>query len=120
MDDSRDPLVIEQEQAAAAEAAHIGGDVADDGVPEEQRPVREAGGGEAEGFEMAEEALIDKAQNFGEPGHNPAPRGFSDEAEPDPSIHGEPDEEDVSEKVRDPRAGTDDDPGEGPGIAAER
>lgn len=30
---------------------------------EEERPVREAGGGEAEGFEQAEEALVEAAQH---------------------------------------------------------
>jgi hypothetical protein len=96
MDDSRDPVAIEEEQAAAAEAASIGGEGGAEGVPEPERAVREAGGGEAEGFEMAQEALIDRAQNFGDPGRNPAPRGFSEEAEPEQAVHGEPDEEDVS------------------------
>ncbi len=60
----------EQEDAAAAEAARIGGEVssepppvdADERDPAEQ-PVREAGGGEAEGFEEAERELIEHASH---------------------------------------------------------
>jgi hypothetical protein len=59
-----------QEEAAASEAAHIGGepgkvpgyddDPTTPGISEDpaQRPVDEAGGGEAEGFE-----LVDRAEN---------------------------------------------------------
>jgi hypothetical protein len=64
-----------QEAEAAAEAAHIGGepgvDPGYDDDPDEpgvssdpaRRPVEEAGGGEAEGFELAEAELIDRAEN---------------------------------------------------------
>jgi hypothetical protein len=38
---------------------------------EEQRAVREAGGGEAEGFEMSEEELIEHASH-GDPGPDPS------------------------------------------------
>ena len=63
----------EQEEAAAEEAAHIGGDRDDAldyietdsrpaGISEEAwRPVEEAGGGESEGFEEAEAELIERA-----------------------------------------------------------
>src|SRR3982751_3939703 len=62
----------EQEEAAAEEAAHIGGDRDEDpayievdsrprGLSEEPwRPVEEAGGGEGEGFEEAEAELIER------------------------------------------------------------
>lgn len=60
----------EQEQAAAAEAARIGGDpgaerYVEDGevVNPAQIPLMEAGEGEAEGFEQAEEALIEHASH---------------------------------------------------------
>jgi hypothetical protein len=43
----------EEERAAAAEAASIGGVAGDEDLPPAERPVREAGGGEAEGFEQA-------------------------------------------------------------------
>jgi predicted lipid-binding transport protein (Tim44 family) len=57
----------QQEQAAAAEAAAIGGRGSSepepvDGRPDEaQRPLAEAGQGEAEGFEEAERELIEHA-----------------------------------------------------------
>jgi hypothetical protein len=58
----------EQADAAAAEAARIGGrtstespSVGPEGADEARRPLAEAGQGEAEGFEQAEEELIDRA-----------------------------------------------------------
>lgn len=55
----------EQEEidAAAAEAARIGGVAGDEDLDPAQRPVIEAGGGYAEGFEQAEEALIEHASH---------------------------------------------------------
>jgi hypothetical protein len=59
-----------QEDAAAAEAAEIGGRPSDDPPPADpadrdpaMEPVREAGGGEAEGFEEAERELIEHASH---------------------------------------------------------
>jgi hypothetical protein len=58
---------------------------------EAMRPVEEAGGGEAEGFEQAEAELIDAAEH-GDAG-GPADRdAFPAEAEPDPATHGDADE----------------------------
>jgi hypothetical protein len=84
---------------------------------EEMRPVYEAGGGEAEGFEQAEDELIENASH-GE--GNPALDEFPGEAESDLSgaEYGEPDEVDSTEVTQDPE--DPDDPGAGPGIAAER
>ena len=65
----------QQEEAAASEAAKIGGepgkvpgyddDPTTPGMSEDpaRRPVEEAGGGEAEGFEIAEAELVDRAEN---------------------------------------------------------
>jgi hypothetical protein len=55
----------EQQQVdeAAREAAGIGGSTSSEQIAPAQRPVQEAGGGEAEGFEEAELALIDKASH---------------------------------------------------------
>ena len=65
-DDQRadDPAERREAEAAAAEAARIGGAGAQrgDGDPA-WAPVEEAGGGEAEGFEQAEEALIEHASH---------------------------------------------------------
>jgi hypothetical protein len=54
-----------QEEAAAAEAGRIGGEVSSersqDDVDEAQRPLVQAGQGEAEGFEEAERELVEHA-----------------------------------------------------------
>lgn len=86
---------------------------------EAMRPVYEAGGGEAEGFEQAEEDLIANAEYTSGEGIPRLEKLGGDEAEPDPATYGEPDEEDVTEVVRDPEEGPGD-PGAGPGIAADR
>ena len=64
-----------QEEEAAAEAAHIGAEPGrdpDEPPPGEssdpaRRAVEEAGGGEAEGFELAEAELVERAENPGGP-----------------------------------------------------
>jgi hypothetical protein len=58
----------EEAEAAAAEAASIGGRVsseppAEDQVDEASRPLAEAGQGESEGFEQAESELIEHASH---------------------------------------------------------
>jgi hypothetical protein len=53
----------EQTEAAAAEAARIGGVAGDEDLDPAERPVIEGGGGEAEGFEEAEAALIEHASH---------------------------------------------------------
>jgi hypothetical protein len=56
----------EQEAAAAAQAARIGGRTTSedgDSVDEAQRPLQEAGQGESEGFELAERELIEHASH---------------------------------------------------------
>ena len=71
LDDEPD-LATREEWAAAAEAAAIGGRVPgpaggasgdDDDADEAMRPVYEAGGGEQEGFELAERDLIRNASH---------------------------------------------------------
>jgi hypothetical protein len=62
-------LERQQEEAAAAEAARIGGQVssepvAAEGEPNEaERPLAEAGQGEGEGFEQSEHELIEHASH---------------------------------------------------------
>jgi len=60
----------EQEAAAAQEAARIGGEPSSEPAPADaeerdpaQQPLREAGEGEAEGFEEAEGQLIEHASH---------------------------------------------------------
>src|SRR5919198_4054130 len=105
----------EQEDAAADEAAHIGGERDDDldyierdsrpgGMSEEAwRPLEEAGEGESEGFEEAEAELIERAENP----HGPSPMAdaedVDEEAEALDEDYGEADHEYTAE----------DEPGEG-------
>src|SRR5436853_4691324 len=105
MTDEYDRFAEEEAQAAAAEARNIGGtptrDLEED-LPHDPAmdPVYEAGGGESEGWEMAEEELIEHAE------HGPArpetqvhvreevDRGTEEQ---DRATYGEADEEDVTE-----------------------
>jgi len=82
-----------QEAAAAAEAAQIGGSVPPSDADPARSPVEEAGGGEAEGFEQAEQALQRQASHE-DPGTSPTQDAFSGEVESDRSDaeYGEPDE----------------------------
>ena len=117
---SRAAAEEEQDQAAAAEAAAIGGpDPAPEADPA-QAPVAEGGGGEAEGFEQAEEALIRNASHEDDLA-DPGADALTPEAESDRSTatYGEPDEVDPTEVTSDPSEGPDD-PGQGPGLAADR
>ena len=115
-----DPAVRREEDAAAAEAGGIGGPKPDTEGDEAARPVEEGGGGVAEGFEESERELAEHASH-GENRRDPESDAFSPEAEGDRSTarYGEPDEADPTEVVRDPDERPDD-PGEGPGIAADR
>lgn len=81
-----------EEKAAASEAGDIGGEGSDEELDPAERPVREGGGGEAEGFEDAEDKLI---ENAGHGEGNPLPDEFSGEVESDRSgaEYGEADEE---------------------------
>ncbi len=87
--DPDEARVEEEADAAAAEAARIGGRSGMEDMDEEERPVREHGGGEAEGFEQAEDLLEGQAS------HRDAsvePLADAAEEEEDPAVHGEPDE----------------------------
>jgi hypothetical protein len=116
-----DDLIREEEAAAASDAGRIGGVAGDeDDFDPEMRPVYEAGGGPAEGFEQAEADLIDNASH-GDGHGDPLSDAFTPEVESDRSTaaYGEPDEEDTTEMVADPDEGPDA-PSAGPGIAADR
>ena len=59
----------------------------------EQAPVEEAGGGESEGFEQAEKALVDNAEGEGTGGDPIADRFPAEEVDPEAhTIHGEADD----------------------------
>ena len=122
-----DPLVREEEEAAAAEAGSIGGrapeydDEEGRPVDEEDRALIEGGEGVEEGFEIAEDDL-EEAASHEESRYDPSAVDFGDEesAGEGDAVSGEPDEIDVTETVRDPEAGPGEDPGEGPGISHDR
>ncbi len=120
LDPPEDPLLRQEEEAARAEAGEIGGPAPDEGVDEASRPLYEAGQGEQEGFEQAEKELIEAAQHE-ENVADPETDAFTPEAESDRStaVYGEPDEEDVTEVIRDPREDAED-AGAAAGIAADR
>ncbi|HEX6582080.1 MAG TPA: hypothetical protein VF056_00665 [Thermoleophilaceae bacterium] len=126
-DTPEDPLVRQEEDAAAAEAGGIGGRKPEyedeEGLPadEEHRALIEGGEGVEEGFEIAESDLRETASHS-ENRYDPEIHDFGDEesAGEGDAISGEPDEIDVTETVRDPEAGPGEDPGEGPGISHDR
>lgn len=97
MEEERDELVEEQEQAAGAEAGAIGGNPGGADVPPAEQPLREAGQGESEGFEQAEADLIAHAEDSTGDGAPRLERLASEEAEPDPAVHSEADEEEVAD-----------------------
>jgi hypothetical protein len=60
----RDPIekdVDREEEAAAREAGQIGGSSGTEDLPEEERPLAEAGEGESEGAEQIEEKLDERS-----------------------------------------------------------
>jgi hypothetical protein len=97
--DELDELVAEEESAAMAEARLIGGPIRHDGPTPELDPVYEAGGGEQEGWELAEQDLIENATH-GDGHGNPLRDMVSPELESDRSSaeYGEPDEEDLDDR----------------------
>lgn len=81
--------IAEEEAEAAEEAARIGGEVPGENEDPARRPLIEAGQGEAEGFELAEEQLEDNASHGNQ-------RGFPERDVPPPeerggAEYGEPD-----------------------------
>jgi hypothetical protein len=88
-----DPFVDEEEEAAAAEAGHIGGDRPDyyDDNDESRRPLEEAGEGEAEGFELAEEDLVEEASH-GEERRSPEADAWDQEEDDPGSTYGDADD----------------------------
>ena len=97
------PLAEEEAEAAAAEAAEIGGPAPDDPVDDPaERPVVEGGEGQAEGFELAEAELVDNAAH-GDQRRFPN-RDASPPEEPTDTAFGEPDEaipQEADQEIRD-------------------
>ncbi|HZN90003.1 MAG TPA: hypothetical protein VFB44_13580 [Thermoleophilaceae bacterium] len=84
-----------EEDAAAEEAAEIGGPGPEYEGADDERAVEEGGGGESEGFEQAEEGLVEAAQH-GEHRHMPTEDEFPPEEASDQSTaeYGEADQVD--------------------------
>jgi hypothetical protein len=121
---ARDPdeqLVAEEESAAAAEAARIGGVAPHDAADPAMDPVYQAGGGEQEGFEAAERDLIENASHGDQIG-NPLRDQFTPEVESDRStaIYGEADELPSTEILHDPDEEGDDPMEDDPNLDADR
>jgi hypothetical protein len=85
--------------AAARQAAAIGGRAGDEEIGPAERPLVEAGEGVAEGFELAEEDLIEAAET-GERWADPGWQAFTPEAETGPGEFSDADHEDSSEVPR--------------------
>jgi hypothetical protein len=76
--------VDEETEAAAAEAAKVGGVAPIESDDPAQQPLIEAGQGEAEGFELAEKRLVDIASHGDEhrfPGRDAPPAEDREQAE---------------------------------------
>jgi hypothetical protein len=92
-------LIAEEEAAAAAEAGAIGGRTDSQRLPEAERPLAEGGEGVAEGFELAEEQLIQAASHGDKHGHPLGDRFPEEDARSEGlTIYGEADHEKASEK----------------------
>lgn len=97
-DPEREGEAEAEAEAAAAEAGAIGGETGEPEADEALRPVEEAGGGEAEGFEQAEEQLVESASHGDPAGHPLGDRFPAEETDPeDHTIYGEADEVDSAE-----------------------
>jgi hypothetical protein len=90
-EEERDPIAEEEAEAAASEAAHIGGDIPPDTDDPAQQPLIEGGQGVAEGFELAEEDLEDIASHGDQ--HRFPGRLAGRPEEPTDAAYGEADEE---------------------------
>lgn len=91
MDDEtrNDPIVERETEAAAKEAANVGGPGADQDMDPAERAAAEHGGGQAEGFEQAERELIEHASH-GDDAPDPTTLASDELAHPEPE-HGSAD-----------------------------
>jgi hypothetical protein len=99
MPDDRN-TIREEEEAAAAEARRIGGRSGMEGMDEAKRAAAEHGGGEAEGFEEAEELLEEQATH-GDPAVDPIADAPAPETDKQLAEYGEADEFESTETRED-------------------
>jgi hypothetical protein len=76
----RDPWEEQEAAEAGAAAGSIGGRAGDEDLDPAQRPLAEGGEGEAEGFELAEEDLIEAAEH-GDSQADPLADAFTPESD---------------------------------------
>lgn len=89
----------EQTEAAASEAAQIGGIAGDEDLDPAERPVREGGGGENGGFEDAQQELIEHSSHGDQQSAHAILHHQGRPEEPDAMrADGEPDHERSSEQ----------------------
>jgi hypothetical protein len=93
------PWEASEVEAAAREAAAIGGRAGDEDLDPAERPVIEAGEGVAEGFELAEQDLIEAATQGDGRGLPLWNRPPPEDAEAHHAVYGEGDEEHSSESA---------------------
>jgi hypothetical protein len=91
-------------EMAASEAAHIGGGSGLPPADPAEAPVDEAGGGEAEGFEQAEELLIEHASHGDSQSAHAILHDQMPSEEDDGRVDGEADGERSSETDTDDRS----------------
>lgn len=92
-----DEQFVEQETAAAErEAAEVGGGPSEASGDPAQVPIEEGGGGEAEGFELAEQELRDHAEHR-DAGGNPRYDRPDPEADRSDAVYGEADHAESNE-----------------------
>jgi hypothetical protein len=82
---TRERRAREEAEAAAREAGRIGGPRSSSTTDEANRPLAEAGGGVAEGFEQAEQDLIEHASH-GDPSPDPSQEAFEPESDDEGAV----------------------------------
>jgi hypothetical protein len=94
MTEHPDPWEEQEADAAGREAAGIGGHAGDEDLDPAERPLVEGGEGEAEGFELAEDDLIEAAEH-GDSAADPRADAFTEEPAAADRVadYGEADEE---------------------------
>ena len=89
--------VAEQERAAAEEAVEAGGGAPSDEIDESERALSEAGQGESEGFELAEEELIENASHAELASPDPTQLAGETEETGSDAEYGEADSEEIED-----------------------
>lgn len=93
---------IEQTERAASEAGSVGGATPEQRLDPAEHPVAEAGGGESEGFELAEQDLVESASHGDRSGDPLRDRFTPEDVESEGvTIHGEADDAVATEDSED-------------------